>query len=117
MWKKHDYFHLEKCRQTRNSTASIYVNDTVIVLIPKPKKGSLYLDNWRPITLLATDNKLLAHVYANRRKQGLDDIISETQSAFIKGRSIHNCILLVLDIFDYSELMEDDGFMLFLDSF
>lgn len=56
----------------------------IIVLIPK-SKDSLYLDNWIAIKLLATDFKLQAHVYVNKLKQGLDDIISETQSAFIKG--------------------------------
>lgn len=37
----------------------------VITLIPKPNKDVLYLDNWRPITLLNSDYKLLACLYAN----------------------------------------------------
>ncbi len=33
----------------------------------------------------------------------------------MKGRSIHNYIRLVLDLLDYRHLIEDDGFILFLD--
>jgi len=33
---------------------------------------------------------------------------------FLKGRSIHNNIRLVLDLLDYNYLIEDDGFILFL---
>ena len=42
-------------------------------------------------------------------------IISDTQSGFLKERSIHNNIRLVLDLLDYSDRIEDDGFILFLD--
>ncbi len=33
----------------------------------------------------------------------------------MKGRSIHNNIRLVLDILDYHEWIEDDGYILFWD--
>lgn len=57
--------------------------------------------------------KILTHIYANRLKTGFSQIISETQSGFLKGRSIHNNIRLVLDLLDYNYLIED-GFILFL---
>lgn len=80
-----------------------------VTFIPKPNKDKLSLDNWRPITLLRGDYKLLTHVYANRPKKGISKIIDKTQSAFIKGRHIHNHTCLVLDILD--------GFTLFIDFF
>ena len=52
----------------------------IILLLPKPGKDADCIDNWRPISLLTIDYKILALVYANRRKTGLGDIISETQS-------------------------------------
>lgn len=69
-----------------NSTSSPTMKQGIIILIPKPYKDNLSLDNWRPISLLSVDYKLLAHVYANSLKKGLCKIIDETQSAFIKGR-------------------------------
>ncbi len=57
----------------------------IISLIPKANKDILSIDNWRPITLLTVDYKVLALVYVNRLKTNLDSIISETQSVFFKG--------------------------------
>lgn len=87
----------------------------VITLIPKPNKDILLLDNLRPITLLCTDYKILAHVFADRLNRGLDDIIDECQSAFIKGRNIHNHIRFILDLLDYNEFIESECLILFLD--
>lgn len=53
----------------------------------KLKKNNLLLDNWRAITLLCNDYKLLVHVYANQLNKGLHQLIDECQSAFIKSRS------------------------------
>lgn len=50
---------------------------------------------------------------ATRLKAVIYKIISSTQSGFLKGKSIHNHICLVLDLIDYSHLFND--FMLFLD--
>lgn len=85
----------------------------VITLIPKPGKEKQKLDNLRPI--LNKDNKLFSGSIAARLKKGIADIISDTQSGFIKGRVIHNNIRLVRDLLDYIDLIDYDGFILFLD--
>ena len=72
----------------------------IISLIPKPDKDILLIDNWRPITLLTIDYKILSLAFANRLKTGLDNIVAETQSGFMKGRHISNNIRLVLDLLD-----------------
>ncbi len=46
---------------------------------------------------------------ASRLKTGISQIISVTQSGFLKDRSIHNNIRFIFD------LIEEDGFILFLD--
>ncbi len=55
----------------------------LISLIPKPDKDPLEIDNWRPITLLNTDYKWIALIYARRLKSGLDQIIHESQTGFL----------------------------------
>ncbi len=87
----------------------------LITLIPKADKDPLSIENWRPITLLCTDYKLLALVYANRLNSGLSKVISECQSAFIKGRNIHFHSRLILDMLDYSHLIDKESLILFLD--
>lgn len=87
----------------------------LITLIPKPKKDSLLIDNWRPICLLNIDYKIFALIFAERIKTSLDYIIDETQSGFMRNRHISNNIRLVLDLIDYSDLYSDESFILFLD--
>ncbi len=98
-----------------NMTFPSTMKQGIITLIPKPDKDPKILDNFRPITLLNTDYKIVTLIYANRLKMFLHKIISESQSGFMKGRSIHNNIRLVFDLLDYRHLIEDDGFILFID--
>jgi len=56
----------------------------IISLVPKPGKDTLLIDNWRPITLLTIDYKILAMVFANRLKVKLNQFVAETQSGFYK---------------------------------
>lgn len=89
----------------------------LITLLPKQNKDLLKLDNWRPITLLCNDYKLVALVYANRLKDVLVKLVDEVQSAFIKGRHIHNNVRLKLDMLDYQSLIESERVILFIDFF
>ncbi len=73
------------------------------------------IENWRPISLLNNDYKILALILSKRIKNVLNSIIDETQSGFLNNRHISNNIRLVLDIFDYLNLISDDSFLLFLD--
>lgn len=115
-WKEIKEFFFKTIREIiSNETLATTMKQGLFSLIPKPDKDKRLIDNLRPITLLNTDYKILAHVIANRLKDGLDQIISETQSGFLKNRSIHNNIRLVLDLLDYNHLIEDDGVILFLD--
>ncbi len=80
----------------------------VIHLIPKPQKDLSQLENWRPISLLNNDYKILAMIFAKKIKWVLDDIIEESQSGFMVDRLISNNIRLVLDILDDSDLIPND---------
>lgn len=84
-------------------------------LIPKPNKDPQNIDNWRPITLLNIDYKLFALVYAKRLKSGLNEIINETQTGFMKNRHISNNIRLIMDLLDYSDQIDSGALILFLD--
>lgn len=102
-----------ECIRQKEMTSTM--KQGVISLIPKPGKDILLIDNWRPISLLTIDYKILALVYARRLKIGLDKIVSETQSGFIKNRHITNNIRLVLDLLDYGDTVQSEALILFLD--
>ena len=54
----------------------------IITCLPKGDKPRQYLKNWRPISLLNVDYKLLSGVLAMRIKNILPEIISNSQKGF-----------------------------------
>ncbi len=78
------------------------MTQSLITLIPKLGKDPLNIENWRPISLINNDAKLLSTIFAERLKLCLDKIIDDCQSGFMRGRYIGNNIRLVLDLIDYN---------------
>ena len=58
------------------------------------------LDNYRPITLLNTELKILAWVLANRLQLVISDLIGPEQNYPVKGRSIQDNFHLVCQILE-----------------
>lgn len=56
---------------------------------------------------------IIKSIIANRLKEGMTQIISESQSGFLIGCSIHNNIKWVLDLLDLGDRIEDDGLYYF----
>jgi len=71
------------------------------------KKGDpREIRNYRPITLLNVDYKILAHVLVKRLKTVMDDIISKEQLGFVPGREISESTLFLKLV--QAKLEEDD---------
>ena len=82
------------------------VTKGVITLL---KKGGRHvwegLDDYRPITLLNTELKILARVLANRLQRVISDLIGPEQTFAVKGRSIQDNLHLIREVL---EGIEDD---------
>ena len=72
----------------------------VISLIPKKAPDLMLIKNWRPITLLNYDYKILAKMIANRLEETVH-LIGDQQTGFLKGRSIHNNIRKTIEVVTY----------------
>ena len=57
----------------------------VICLIPKDDSDLTELSNWRPLTLLNVDYKILAKAIGQRIESKLSSLIHSDQTGFIKG--------------------------------
>jgi hypothetical protein len=87
----------------------------VITLLPKKTKDKLFLKNWRPISLLNTDYKILAKLLANRMKEVLPSIIDNDQTGYLKNRYIRQNIRLLEDISFFTEQTDKTGIILSID--
>ena len=81
-----------------NGEMSISQKCSVISLIPKKDKDKKYLTNWRPISLLNNDYKIVTKALALRLEKVLPTIISPNQTGYIKGRYIGESIRIITDM-------------------
>jgi len=79
------------------------------------KKDPTDISNYRPITLLNTDYKLLTKVLAIQLLDHVSQLVHPDQARFIPNQSIFNHICLAKAILSYAEITEEDGAILALD--
>lgn len=80
------------------------------------KKGDRKrLKNWRPISLLNVDYKILSRVMSNRFKNVLTSIISIEQSSSVPGRDISDTVASIRDIIDMVENENSEGYLVKID--
>ena len=73
-----------------------------------PKKGDLtLLENWRPLSILNTDYKIITKALANRLMYALPHIIYEDQTCNIKGRIIQYNLSIIRDMITYANTTKD----------
>ncbi|MCP3901139.1 MAG: hypothetical protein GY707_15650, partial [Desulfobacteraceae bacterium] len=87
----------------------------IIKLLPKKDKVLKFLKNWRPISLLNTDYKIIAHVMASRLQQILPTLIHPDQNGYIQGRFIGCSIRTIYDIIENSQNEEYSNLITFID--
>ena len=73
------------------------INCTIIALVPKVLNPESMHD-YRPISCCNTIYKCISKIIATRIKQCLLEIINPSQSAFVKGRSIADNVLITQDL-------------------
>ena len=73
------------------------------------------LTNWRPLSLLCTDYKIITKTISNRIKNILSIIIHEDQTCSVPGRTIHSNLLLTRDVINYTNRKNIKGFIITID--
>ena len=76
-WNKIKYVFLKSLKQAKQKgQLSISLCQTVIKLIEKKDRDKRYIKNWRPISLLNVDTKIISKALAAKLKKVLSTIIS-----------------------------------------
>lgn len=85
-------------------------------LCPIYKKGDRHnIANYRPITLLNADYKIMTKALAMKLASAVPGLIHKNQAGFIPGRSIFDQTQLAHLMIDYAEATEENGVIVALD--
>ena len=98
-----------------NKEMSSSQRQAIITLIEKKGKDRNYLENWRPICLLNVDAKIASKIIAARIIPVLPEIITSTQTGYVKGRFIGEAVRSIIDVMDYTKEQNIPGILLFID--
>ena len=94
---------------------SISQRQAVIKLLEKRGKDKRYIKNWRPISLINFDAKLLSKALAERLKAVLPSIIKHDQTAYVYNRFIGESVRVVSDVLEITKTMDIEGYILTMD--
>ena len=75
----------------------------------------MFIKNWRPISLLNHDYKILTKALSFRIRNVLPNIIHHNQSAYVDGGYIGDTIRIIQDIMNYTDQQQLSGMLLFID--
>ena len=87
----------------------------IIRLIEKKDKDKKLIKNWRPISLLNTDLKIVSRALAKRLKCVLPTLISSNQTAYVKDRFIGEGARLISDILEVTDSLNLGGYLVTID--
>ena len=86
----------------------------ITLLCKNPQKAEL-LGNWRPISLLNVDYKIISKVLSLRLSHVLKDIVNIDQTCGVPGRSIGDNIHLIRNVMQYANDKGIGGAVISLD--
>ena len=94
---------------------SISQRQAIIKLIEKKDRDKRYIKNWRPISLLNVDTRVISKALSERLKNVLSSLMSTQQTAYIKNRSIGEAGRLISDIVNICDRNNNGALLVTID--
>ena len=98
-----------------SKTLSVEQRRAILTLLPKGDKDIRFLKNWRPLSLLNTDYKILTKTLALRLQRVIPKIVHPNQTGCVKGRYIGENIRILMDMIDFANCHTLNSCVAFLD--
>ena len=115
-WNKIKNIFINSLRESKCSKAlSTSQRQAIIRLIEKPNKGKQFISNWRPISLLNVDQKLILKTLAARLKKVIPFLIDPGQAAYVNSRLLSKSGRLIADITETCNIEELEGYIVATD--
>ena len=87
----------------------------IIILIGKKDKDKRFVQNWRPISLLNVDVKIISKALSKRLKNVLSSLILDNESAYVDGRFISEGRRLIEDVLQITDALKLNGMLVTVD--
>ena len=111
--KNHFYYVLHSFDKEELCTSQ---RQAIIKLIEKRDKDKRLIHNWRPISLLNVDVKIISKALSKRLKNVLPSLISDNQSAYVDGRFISEGGRLIADVLQITNMLKLNGILVTIDA-
>ena len=87
----------------------------IIKLLEKLNKDKTYISNWRPISLLNFDLKMISKSLATRVRKVLSNLVDSRQTAYVNERFIGESGRLTDDVIKVCDIQKISGYLLTVD--
>ena len=87
----------------------------IIKLIEKKHTDKRLIQNWRAISLLNVDAKIISKVLSKHLENVLPSLISDNQSAYVDGRFISEGGRLTADVLQTNDVLKLSGLLVTID--
>ena len=102
---------LNSCRTAKlKKELSTSLRQAIIKLIEKKDKDKRFIKNWRPISLLNVDYKIISKALSSRAKKVLPNLISPQQTAYVENKFIGESGRLIADITEINGVINKEDF-------
>ena len=106
--------YLQFINHAFDNSFPVSINTSVTTLLYKDKGDIESLVNYRPISLINTDIKIISKTLTNRLKPMLPFIIDKFQTA-VDGRQIDHTVHMIRDLIDLANQEDMEAAFIFLD--
>ena len=96
-------------------TLSPTQRQALIKLIAKKDRDKRFIENWRPISLLNVDTKILSKTIASKLKTVLPSLVTADQTAYVPGRFIGESCRLISDVIEIADKLNIEGWLVTMD--
>ena len=101
------FYFINSLKQSKiDGNLSISQRQAVIKLIEKKDRDKRFVKNWRPVSLLNVNTKILSKSLEENLKNVLPELISSNETAYVKNRCISGSGRLISDVIEMCDILD-----------